>query len=89
MMRVCACRTSAAKDTTISVNFRTRDGSARAGEDYAATQGVLRFEPGVSTQVIKVTVFEDDLVEIDEDFFVDLVEPVPSSVLIQKPTVRS
>ena len=40
-------------------------------------------------QVIEIVVFEDDLVEDDEDFFVDLTEPTPSTVHIQKPTVRS
>ena len=38
--------------------------------------------------MIEIVVFEDDLVEDDEDFFVDLTEPTPSTVHIQKPTVR-
>ena len=36
----------------MTVNYTTRDGSACGGDDYAATSGQLRFEPGVSTQVL-------------------------------------
>jgi hypothetical protein len=73
---------------TVTVKYSTRDGSARAGADYKATAGILCFEPGVSTQVIQLVVFEDDLVELYEDFFLDLSDPIPSSVVIQKPSVR-
>lgn len=48
---------------------------------------MLVFEPGVSTQQLNLTVFEDDEVEEDEDFYVDLLHATPPNVLLQRATV--
>lgn len=81
------CRPSEAQDLAVSVRYRTRDGSAQAGSDYEAAEGILVFEPGVSTQQVNLTVFEDDEVEEDEDFYVDLLDATPPNVLLQRATV--
>ncbi len=40
----------------VSVNFATSDGTARAGTDYVATIGTLTFSPGITNQLIPVSV---------------------------------
>ena len=47
-----------------------------AGTDYLAASGTLSFSPGTTTQTITVIVNGDPLVETDEFFFVNLIDPV-------------
>jgi len=61
---------------TITVNYATSDGSAIAGSDYVATNGVLTFPPGATNGTISVAVIGDILVETNETFFVNLSNPV-------------
>jgi outer membrane autotransporter protein len=67
-------RLSPAATGTVTVNYRTRDGSARAGSDYRSTSGQLVFPAGQTSAAINVEVFGDTLVEGDETFFVDLLQ---------------
>lgn len=60
----------------VSVAWATRDGSATAGADYDAANGVAVFAPGQTTQTVDVTVRGDGVDEVDEDFYVDLSSPV-------------
>jgi uncharacterized repeat protein (TIGR01451 family) len=59
----------------VSVNFATSNSTAIAGEDYLATNGVLVFEPGVTSLVINVPIIGDLLDEGMETFFVNLFSP--------------
>jgi hypothetical protein len=60
--------------STGSVRYRTLDGSATAGQDYAATTGTLSWTtPG--PRVVAVQVERDDLQESDEAFAVELFGP--------------
>ena len=86
-MEVSLCRPQEAWDLVVSVRYRTRDGSAQAGADYEKAEGMLLFEPGTDTQQVALTVFEDDEVEEDEDFFVDLLDVNPPNVFLQRATV--
>lgn len=60
----------------VSVSFTTRDGAATAGEDYRETTGELRFPRGVTTRTISVPVLGDTEDEGDEDFTVELSDPL-------------
>jgi uncharacterized repeat protein (TIGR01451 family) len=64
-----------------SVSFATADGSATAGVDYVATNGLLTFPPGVTNQVIAVAVRGELTNELDETFFVNLSAPVNATNL--------
>lgn len=62
------------------ISFSTEDGTAQAGEDYTATNGVLHIEAGlyaVSTNsaVIRIPLLKDATREADETFFVHLRNP--------------
>ena len=67
---------SSALPVPVAVAYRTMDGTARAGEDYAAASGTLTFAPGATRLGIDVAVSSDQLAEHDETFSVVLAELV-------------
>ena len=44
---------------TVTVDYRTEDGSARAGVNYVATSGTLTFAPREKTKTVEVDVLDD------------------------------
>lgn len=68
--------TREAADTWISVDYRTRDGTATAGEDYLATAGTLILYPDELQAVIPVEIIADQLDEPNETFYLDISNPV-------------
>jgi hypothetical protein len=71
----------------ITIPYRTVDGSAKAGQDYANTKGTLTVEPGQTTATIKVPIIRDKLTESGENFFVKLGTPTsPAGASIAKAT---
>jgi hypothetical protein len=65
---------------TVSVDYRTVAGTARAPSDYYAASGTLIFQPGVLSQKITITVKSDRTREPDETFTVELLNAVGASV---------
>lgn len=63
----------------LSVDYATRDGTAKAGEDYLATRGTLVLYPGEAQAVIAVEVIGDSLREGNETFYLDVTNPVGGS----------
>ncbi|XP_054840885.1 sodium/calcium exchanger 1 [Eublepharis macularius] len=57
---------------TVSVDFRTEDGTANAGSDYEFTEGTVIFKPGETQKEIRVGIIDDDIFEEDENFLVHL-----------------
>ena len=68
----------------LTVAFTTRDGTARAGADYVAGSGELRFLAGTSLPVepIRLSVLGDDVIETNETLSIEFtVAPgVPLSI---------
>ncbi|XP_073681710.1 sodium/calcium exchanger 1a isoform X1 [Garra rufa] len=58
--------------STVSVDYRTEDGTANAGSDYQFTEGVIIFKPGETEKEIRVDIIDDDIFEEDENFLVHL-----------------
>ncbi len=58
-----------------SVRFRTRNGSARAGEDYTARSGQINFAAGQTSKTIDLAINDDAFVEGSETFRVELLSP--------------
>jgi uncharacterized delta-60 repeat protein len=63
-------------NTTSSVNFATANGTAVAGTDYVATNGVLVFTNGVVSQTFPVTVIPSATVQPDKTVLLQLSAPV-------------
>lgn len=67
-------------NTSIAVNFATRDGSAVAAQDYSSVSGTVTFNAGETQKQIAVRITNDALLENPENFFVDLSNPTNASV---------
>ncbi len=70
---------------TVTVDFRTTDGSATAGSDYVATNGTVTFMPGETLKTVAVTLTPDGAPESDEDFYLDLSN-VANALLVKTRT---
>ena len=53
---------------TITVAYATRDGSAKAGEDYTASSGTLTFSIGEDSKTVQVELLDDAKDEGEETF---------------------
>ena len=50
------------------VDWATADGTARAGDDYAAAAGTLKFAPGERSKTVAVTLLDDSVDDAGETF---------------------
>ena len=64
-----------------SVDYATRDGTAKAGDDYMAQQGTLVFYPGDTAVAIAIEIISDWRAEPTETFYLDIFNPVGGSFL--------
>lgn len=62
-------------NTNSTVNFTTLDGTAVAGTDYIATNGVLVFTNGQTSQSFQVTVIANSVVQPDKTVLLQLSGP--------------
>ena len=60
---------SAPSGLPIMADYATADGTAMAGEDYAATMGTLNIEPGGTSATVEVPIMDDDYYESAEETF--------------------
>ena len=65
---------------TITVDWATSDGTAKAGSDYTADSGTLTFNSGNKINTIRVYIIDDTIEEERETFQVNLSNLSPSSV---------
>lgn len=65
---------------TITVDYRTVDETARAGEDFAATTGSLTFLPGETGKTVAVPIIGDERGEFDETFRLELSNAANATV---------
>ena len=61
-----------ASSETVTVEFATADGTARASEDYLASSGTLEFSPSQISQTLSLDITGDTVEENEETFFVNL-----------------
>ncbi|XP_069750187.1 sodium/calcium exchanger 2-like isoform X2 [Narcine bancroftii] len=74
-VRLAVLREGGRADGPLDVDYRTEDGTARAGSDYEPAEGTLRFGPGERRLELTVQVLDDEVGEPDEFFRVRLAEP--------------
>ena len=65
----------------VIVDIDTEDGTAKAGEDYSATNMTLTFAPGTWHQRVGVGIRSDTLVEPPETFFLRLSNAVNATIV--------
>jgi hypothetical protein len=71
---------SATSTGVISVDYATANGTATAGSDYTAANGSVIFSPGEKTKAININVIGDRLQEPNETFYVNLSNPVGTTL---------
>lgn len=72
---------SAPSAQTVQVNFNTANGTAFAQRnDYVASSGLVTFAPGVTTRTVTIPVTADTLYAPNENFFVNLSNPVGATI---------
>ena len=67
---------NAASGREVMVSYRTEDGTAKAGQDYGATDGTLTIAAGRTETTIRVALKNDFLEEEEETFTLRLLDPV-------------
>lgn len=80
-------RLSKALTETITVDYQTKDGTAKAGQDYVATNGTLTFVPGDILESFKVNTIDDEDNESNEIFSVSLSNPTNAILGIPKNSI--
>ncbi|MBV5309941.1 calcium-binding protein, partial [Chromatium okenii] len=80
---------SAPSTQTVTVDYATKDGSAKnINGDYIATTGSLTFAPNETSQTIILETLDDTAVEQNETFLVQLSNPVNATLAtVTKATV--
>ncbi|XP_034293989.1 sodium/calcium exchanger 2 isoform X2 [Pantherophis guttatus] len=68
-----SCQQGGESYNTFYVDYKTEDGSAKAGSDYEYSEGTLIFKPGETQKELKIGIIDDDIFEEDEHFFVRLL----------------
>lgn len=68
-------------NSTVSVNYSTQDGTAKAGTNYTTTSGTLTFGPGQTLESILIPILDDPLVTGTLQFTLALSNPSTGSAL--------
>jgi len=63
----------------VSVEYKTRSGTALAGQDFMATQGTLNLYPNEDHALVMVEIMADNTPEPDETFYLDVFNPIGAS----------
>ena len=71
---------AAAAPEAVSVDWATQDGTATAGSDYVAANGTVSFAPGEISKTVSVVVNGDAVAEGDENFAINLSNPVGTRI---------
>ena len=71
---------SPASDQTLTVRYRTEDGTADEGTDYRGVSRTLTFVPGDTEQTILVWTHEDDVDDPNETFTAELSNPIGATL---------
>jgi uncharacterized delta-60 repeat protein/uncharacterized repeat protein (TIGR01451 family) len=61
-----------ATNTTVAVDYLTRDGTARAGQDYIAVSDSITFLPGETLKIFTIPIFNDAIIEGNETVLLSL-----------------
>jgi len=67
-------------EKTVTVDYQTGDGTAKADGDYTSADSSVVFAPSQTSKIIPIQTNEDDIDEWDEDFYVTLTGATNASV---------
>ena len=73
---------------TVSVNYRTQDGSAQADSDYVSGAGTITFAPGETSKTINIPIIDDFIFEANESFSL-VLDSVTGGATLNDPRTAS
>ena len=65
---------------SVSVSYRTADGTATAGSDYTAVNGTLTFAPGETRKTVNIPILDDNVEDSGDTFYLVLSNPAGASL---------
>ncbi len=65
---------------TVTFDYATKDGTAKAGNSYVAAAGTITIPAGETTADIEVTLMDDGIDEADETFILTLAKPLNATL---------
>ena len=68
-------RVNRANNQTVTVDYRTNNGSANAGSDYRSTSGTLTFAANETAKLVRVPIIDDLAAENQEQFTFTIFNP--------------
>ena len=75
---------NASTHRTVTVNYATLNGTAKAGSDYTARTGLVTFTADQLAKSVRIVVLGDTIKESNETFFVNLATPVGATFAKQQ-----
>lgn len=75
--------TPLALSNTVTVSFATSDGTANAGIDYVATNGVFTFTNGQTARSFQVRIIDDTEIEGDQTVNLTLSNPIGEAAIVE------
>lgn len=75
-----AVKLNSASTSVVTVQYSTADSTAVNGDDYIGISGTITFNPGQTSDTVRVLVNGDAIVEPDEYFTVQLSNPVNGTI---------
>ena len=79
---------NAPASSPVSVNYITADETAKAGSDYTAHSGTLRFDIGDTSKTVTINITADSVFEREETFSLTINNPVNATITSNKSTIR-
>ena len=73
----------------VSVDYRTVDAAAIAGEDYTAVEGTVTFADGETSKTIAIPLIDDDEVESTQDFSFTIDNVIGATLLVPRTALIS
>ena len=65
---------------SLSVSYRTANGTATAGSDYTAVNGTLTFAPGETRKTVNIPILDDNVEDSGETFYLVLSNPTGANL---------
>mmetsp|Transcript_112244 Transcript_112244/g.194568 ORF Transcript_112244/g.194568 Transcript_112244/m.194568 type:complete len:868 (+) Transcript_112244:125-2728(+) len=62
-------------DRTVTVKYKTKEGTAKEHDDFEPLDGVAEFAPGEVEKIVAIQIVDDVAYEDEEEFYLELTDP--------------
>ena len=82
LVGVASVRLNAPSGLTVFVSYHATNGTATAGIDFIPVEGLLTFAPGITEQLIRIDITNDNVSELSESVNIVLFNPTNASLAL-------